>query len=88
MLLCDFHRRQAWNRFMKKGENDISVDVAKKLLEDYLIPLSNSATERQYYQLKEKLMESDEWKKNPKFAQYMLQTWLTEDICRVSKKQS
>ena len=28
-------------------------------------------------------MESDEWKKYPKFAQYMHQTWLPEETCCV-----
>ena len=83
VLLCDFHRLQAWNRFLKKGENDIPPNVALQLKKTYLKPLLESRTEKQYQERRKNLMESDEWKKYPKFAQYMRQTWLPEETCRV-----
>ena len=74
MLLCDFHRLQAWNRFMAKGVNGIPTNVADKLMTDYLTPLADSDTETVYRERKMALLNSNIFKVG--FANIMLKIGL------------
>ena len=83
VLLCDFHRLQAWNRFLKKGENDIPPNVALQLKKTYLKPLLESRTEKQYQERRKNLMESDEWKKVSEVCSVHAPNMATRKTCRV-----
>ena len=82
-MLCDFHRMQAWNRFLVKIENGIPKDVAKSIKRDHLIPLSRSTTPEEFEKKKAALLASVEWKAYPKLQEYMLNNWLKDDTHKV-----
>ena len=83
VLLCDFHRLQAWNRFLVKTESGISKDDAVKLKTDYLPPLADSRTQAEFEANKQKLLQCDIWKGNVKLQQYFNQNWLSAATCKV-----
>ncbi|XP_067934867.1 uncharacterized protein [Watersipora subatra] len=80
VLLCWFHREQAWNRFLVKKENGVSKDDAFKLKIFYLRPLAASPDVDTYLQRKQKLISSDIWQTHTKVSSYFSDVWLTEDI--------
>lgn len=82
-MLCDFHRMQAWNRFLVKIENGIPKDVAITLKQSYLIPLSHSITPLEFDERKAALLASEEWRTYPKLQEYMLNNWLKDDTHKV-----
>ena len=81
--MCDFHRVQAWHRWLIKLTNGVpeeSAGVLKTLLEEVAL----STTEELYLLNKQKLMGSEPWRSNLKFQNYMNQTWFTDNMCKVS----
>ena len=60
VMLCDFHRMQAWNRFLVKTENGIPKDVAIKIKQSHLIPMSRSISPDDFEKKRKALQESPE----------------------------
>ena len=83
VMLCDFHRMQAWNRFLVKTENGIPKDVAIKIKQSHLIPMSRSISPDDFEKRKKALQESPEWKTYPKLKEYIQNYWLKDDVYKV-----
>ena len=83
--LCDFHREQAWERWMKDHKHGVSTEEADKLLEvlracawappaeeDEKLPFDHH-----YKTAVSKLKESDAWIDNPQVKAWLLSKWLS-----------
>ncbi|XP_065657850.1 uncharacterized protein LOC136082447 isoform X1 [Hydra vulgaris] len=75
VFICDFHREQAWERWLSKSTNGCSYvkDQVKKKLRE----IAHSKTEEICKKLVQELEEWPEWKKYPKLAEYLTNTWLS-----------
>ena len=84
VYLCDFHREQAWERWMKDHKHGVSNDEADKLLEvlracawappaeeDEKLPFDHH-----YKAAVKKLKENDTWVDNPQVKNWLLNMWL------------
>jgi maltodextrin utilization protein YvdJ len=81
-LICDFHRLQAWNRWLVKATNGVSKQDAQ-ILKRQLKRLADSCSQQDFEINFANLKESDEWKRHRNFQNYMNQTWFTDDIVKV-----
>ncbi|XP_065665969.1 uncharacterized protein LOC136087358 isoform X2 [Hydra vulgaris] len=72
--ICDFHREQAWERWLSKTTNgcsNVKDDVKVKLRE-----IANAKTIDDCKKAIQNLEESLEWRNNPKLVEYLKSTWL------------
>lgn len=83
VLVCDFHRLQAWNRWLVKLTNGVSKSDAEEL-QKLLKKVAQSNTEEVYNITKKALEDSVEWKKYDNFVRYMEQTWFVDGMEKVS----
>ncbi|XP_065650796.1 uncharacterized protein LOC136078917 [Hydra vulgaris] len=76
VFICDFHREQAWERWLSKSTNGCSYvkDQVKKMLRK----IAHSKTEEICKKLVQELEEWPEWKKYPKLAEYLTNTYLSK----------
>jgi len=74
--ICDFHREQCWERWLRKTENGLtgSREEVLKLLRT----VAKSATEDSYQENLSALQESELWLANPKLRNWFEKTWLVE----------
>ena len=85
VYLCDFHREQAWERWIKDHKHGVSTEEADKLLEvlracawappaeeDEKLPFDHH-----YKTAVSKLKESDAWIDNPQVKAWLLSKWLS-----------
>ena len=93
VFVCDFHREQAWERWVKDLKHGLS-ELQGSLLLDLLRDCANAPPNGDihdkpsdyYFQQAEKtLKESDIWKNNEHVRQWMSTTWLS--CPRVSVQQ-
>ena len=76
MKLCDFHREQAWERWLNKKTNDCSGE--KDLILPYLRSIARSATDDDLKTAMQNLYKSKYWidEKFKKFKKYISEYWL------------
>ncbi|XP_065642056.1 uncharacterized protein LOC124812106 [Hydra vulgaris] len=74
VLICDFHREQAWERWLSKTSNGCCI--AKDAIKVKLHKIAHATTEEICQHAVKALKDSEEWKNNPKLAEYLNRTWL------------
>ncbi|XP_047127557.2 uncharacterized protein LOC124808480 [Hydra vulgaris] len=74
VLICDFHREQAWERWLSKTNNGCcTVKDAVKL---QLRQIANAKIEEICKDAVNAFKETEEWKNHPKLREYLNNTWL------------
>ncbi len=73
VLLCDFHREQAWERWCSKGSN--SVVAIKDDVLSYLRRLAHAKDEETFEAALKSFQLSPIWKKS---SSEKLRTWFTQ----------
>ncbi|XP_047124564.1 uncharacterized protein LOC100210608 isoform X2 [Hydra vulgaris] len=74
VLICDFHREQSWERWLSKTAN--CCYMVKDAIKLKLHQIAHAKTEEVCQNAVNSLKESEEWKNNPKLADYLNSTWL------------
>ncbi|CAB3988169.1 Calcium-responsive transcription factor [Paramuricea clavata] len=74
--ICDFHCEQAWEQWLKKGDNGLmhKKDDVLKLLQT----VAKSNTEDDYHKNLSVLQQSEVWLNHLKFQKWFKNTWLEE----------
>ena len=84
LYLCDFHREQAWERWVKERAHGL-VNSDAEILLDLLCNCANAAPNRDdsegpvdhYFQLElRQLKKSDIWLQNEHVRHWLTSTWL------------
>lgn len=76
VFLCDFHREQAWLRWL--GNQQHGVHMHKEEILSQLRKIASSETEESLKEAIENLKKGDVWKNNPKLQAWFTKTWLPE----------
>ena len=81
IFICDFHREQAWERWVKEkkhGLSDVQGSVLLELLRDCANapPHRDKASDYHYKQAEKLLQDLDVWKGNEQVQQWLSNTWL------------
>ena len=74
VLLCDFHREQAWLRWLKDSKNgclDIKDDVLS-----YLRSVAHALTKQELVSRLQVLKDQPWWEERKKLIKYVTKTWL------------
>ena len=81
--LCDFHREQCWERWVKDQTHDVSPEDGEKLLEllracAHAPPATEEGLEvdHHYKSAEALLKDSDMYKDNPHVKFWLINTWL------------
>ena len=76
VLLCDFHREQAWDRWLSATSNNMRP--VKELVLPRLRRIANAESLDEFNKSVASLEASDEWNGDhcAKFRQWMSKTWL------------
>ena len=75
VYICEFHREQAWTRWVRKGENGLKANEQQQLL----LCLRNIAKSQNVGELKrskEQLQGSEFWKRKANLREYVTTQWL------------
>ncbi len=76
VFLCDFHREQAWERWVAKGDNGVAN------CRDEVLPkmrcIAQAESEQEYVERVNALKQSVVWKKNKNFQKWFENFWLAE----------
>lgn len=80
VLLCDYHRVSAWNKWITETRNFIIG--SKGALVSILEALSNASTKEMYHKLLEQLQDSSYWKEDERLCKWFGSRWLP--CCMVS----
>ena len=78
--ICDFHREQAWERWLKKGDNDLNHK--KKDILKMLRAIARSDTVDAFKSNLLLLERSDVWLSHQKRRKWFQGTWLEEAKAR------
>ncbi|XP_065665724.1 uncharacterized protein LOC136087145 [Hydra vulgaris] len=72
--ICDFHREQAWERWLSKSVNGCCLvkDRVKEKLHAIAYAKTKEICQKEVHELE----ESHEWKSYPKLSEYLKNTWL------------
>ncbi|KAL3204122.1 hypothetical protein MRX96_001103 [Rhipicephalus microplus] len=71
--ICDFHRLQAWQRWLRRKENNISnPDEALRLMKH----VASASNQHDFDKVVEVLVDSEYWK-NERFRSYFEEVWLS-----------
>ena len=78
VLLCDFHREQAWERWLTASAN--GMRTYKDITLVYLRKIAKSETEESYEKAKEELLDSELWnaEQSKKLRDWFGKTWLPQ----------
>jgi len=76
VLICDFHREQAWERWTKKSVN--GVGESRALLLTLMRAIAKAETEHEYEQCLKNLKCSEIWRNNRRLQNYFSNTWLNQ----------
>lgn len=78
VLLCDFHREQAWSRWLRKGANNVSSHKTELLAR--MRQIARAANEEKYKKAVADLKNCPTWRQDSsdKFRQWFEGTWLKE----------
>ena len=83
-MLCDFHREQDWNRFLRRDANGIRKDEQEPI-KAMLQRLARSKTEEEFEESRKRLMESTLWSSNKSLQNYISTVWLAPETVKVYK---
>ena len=75
VYICDFHREQAWQRWVKAGKNGLTVGEQKMFLE-LMQAIARARSETSYKKAVESLRKSTLYLGNPKVQEYCEKVWL------------
>lgn len=84
VYLCDFHREQAWERWVKDRNHGLTIDEGQKLL-DLLRDCAHapspahtdpSPLEAYYHQAIQRLQEAEVWNKHESVRKWLESKWL------------
>ena len=75
VYICDFHREQAWQRWVKAGKNGLTVGEQKMFLE-LMQAIARARSETSYKKAVESLRKSTLYLENPKVQEYCGKVWL------------
>ena len=76
VLLCDFHREQAWHRFLTKRDNACSDPDTKEEILALIRRVARSASLQEMDTAMKDLYCSEHWRDNGKFRDYFKDHWL------------
>nr|XP_022321445.1 uncharacterized protein LOC111123426 [Crassostrea virginica] len=76
ILICDFHRKQAWQRWTSSLKNNVQDQEATL---DMLNRVAESLTEDDFQSNLRLMKENPLWKKQPRLQDYMQKQWLAND---------
>ena len=74
VLICDFHREQAWERWVSKSENGVLPQRGEVLR--LLRCVAHADSQDAYDSALASLLSSDAWEHNRKLQEYMEAYWL------------
>ncbi|KAL5006287.1 hypothetical protein ScPMuIL_015093 [Solemya velum] len=74
VLLCDFHRDRAWQRWLNSSDIPNKSDIVKQLRE-----IASAETEEAYHLLVETMKKSTSYTKNEKFRNWLDKKWLRQE---------
>ena len=77
VYLCDFHREQAWVRWVNKGKHGVNKEQKDKLL-TRLRALAKAPNEKEFQTILTNLQSDELWKANKLLQDWMNTTWLPE----------
>lgn len=83
VYICDFHREQAWVRWINNSKNGINKDKKDNLLNS-LQNLARTSTEGDFNLALRDLQDSELWRTNTRLQKWMNITWLPERQASVS----
>ena len=75
VYICDFHREQAWVRWINNSKNGINKDKKDNLLNS-LRNLARTSTEGDFNLALRDLQDSELWRTNTRLQKWMNTTWL------------
>ncbi|XP_033729820.1 uncharacterized protein LOC117319020 [Pecten maximus] len=75
VYICDFHREQAWDRWLKDGKHGIGNEDKSDVL-SRLRCIANSTSEQEYEENLNQLRESSAYKCNTTLSSYLEKTWI------------
>ena len=88
IYLCDFHREQCWQRWMKDRKHDLAPADGEILLnllrKAAFAPPTSTGGKEFYFEAIKQLKRSEIWKLNPKVRDWLEGRWLC--IPEVRKK--
>ena len=76
VLICDFHREQAWDRWIKKSENQVGKH--KPMVVSLLRNVAKAPCEKSLLEAINALTKSQPWTENEKLQNYFNREWLTD----------
>ena len=76
VLICDFHREQAWERWTKKSDSEVGEGRAEILA--LMRGVAKAETEEEYVSALHRLHSSAPWQENPKLRKYFSNVWLAQ----------
>ncbi|CAG2192668.1 unnamed protein product [Mytilus edulis] len=76
VYLCDFHREQAWDRWLNASHN--GVQLYKSQILSLLRNIATASTEMEFEEAKDNLKESALWRGNKKFRDWFERYWLSK----------
>lgn len=87
--ICDFHREQAWERWLRKADNGLNEHREEVL--HLLRNVAKSSTEDAYHDNLTSLKTSELWLSNPQLRNWFEKTWLPEakvpwNYCKTNKQ--
>ena len=74
IYLCEFHRKQAWKRWLRKKEHGIYKSDQEELY-DMLEQLALCETEEEYNKALDAMFDSDLWQRYPNVQEYFNIHW-------------
>lgn len=75
VLLCDFHREQAWGRWLRTSNHGCTSVIND--VQDDLRDVANAKTEEAYQEALEELQNSEHWKEKPLLSKYITDHYLS-----------
>ena len=79
VFICDFHREQAWNRWISKGTNGVSACEADVLgLKEKLRRVANALSEDQLTAALEELKNSEVYSENHRVRNWLNTRWFPD----------
>ena len=78
VIMCDFHREQAWDRWLSKGTNNVRPH--KEAILAHLRKVAKAESIEEFEMAEENLKASDFWNANygSKLREWFENTWLEE----------
>ncbi len=74
--ICDFHREQCWERWLRKTDNGLSKSREEVL--PLLCNVAKSTTEKEFEENVKLLKKQNFWLTSPKLRKWFGNTWLVE----------